>query len=260
MMKCMEELKRVVAYRVKELGDAAGNLLAICLSSRRNMCVGGTRRGSCDAMSTRAHTRAHASSRPRARCVHPRVEDESDRERVDAMCRSMTAQWVRAKAATGAAVTTCDFFESYDKCGTPPPLLLLRPCACACLRARVPACATPPSRCGRRGGSDADVKGIYSLEDLKAFGRAKGWCPYFLARHILSYAGVVVYNYQYLLDPKISSLVSRELEDKSVVVFDEAHNIDNVRARTLWLRGRGVGREGGRRHGRRVGVGGAGVH
>lgn len=33
---------------------------------------------------------------------------------------------------------------------------------------------------------------------------------------------------QYMLDPKIASLVSRELDDRSIVVFDEAHNIDNV--------------------------------
>lgn len=25
--------------------------------------------------------------------------------------------------------------------------------------------------------------GIYSLDDLKAYGRRKGWCPYYLARH-----------------------------------------------------------------------------
>ena len=37
-----------------------------------------------------------------------------------------------------------------------------------------------------------------------------------------------VYNYQYLLDPKISNLVSNNLEADSIVVFDEAHNIDNV--------------------------------
>ena len=37
-----------------------------------------------------------------------------------------------------------------------------------------------------------------------------------------------MYNYQYLLDPKVSGLVSRELEKECVVVFDEAHNIDNV--------------------------------
>ena len=45
---------------------------------------------------------------------------------------------------------------------------------------------------------------------------------------MIAYANVVVYNYQYLLDPKVSSLVSRELERECVVVFDEAHNIDNV--------------------------------
>jgi DNA excision repair protein ERCC-2 len=31
-----------------------------------------------------------------------------------------------------------------------------------------------------------------------------------------------------MLDPKVSNLVSKELEQESIVVFDEAHNIDNV--------------------------------
>lgn len=31
-----------------------------------------------------------------------------------------------------------------------------------------------------------------------------------------------------MLDPKISGLVSREIEKESIVVFDEAHNIDNI--------------------------------
>ena len=31
-----------------------------------------------------------------------------------------------------------------------------------------------------------------------------------------------------MLDPKIAAMVSKELEDRSIVVFDEAHNIDNV--------------------------------
>jgi DNA excision repair protein ERCC-2 len=66
------------------------------------------------------------------------------------------------------------------------------------------------------------------LQDLRAFGRKKRWCPYFLARHMLGVANVVVYNYQYLLDPKVAGMVSRELERECVVVFDEAHNIDNV--------------------------------
>lgn len=39
------------------------------------------------------------------------------------------------------------------------------------------------------------------------------------------HANIVVYSYHYLLDPKIADLVSKELTKKSVVVFDEAHNI-----------------------------------
>ena len=31
-----------------------------------------------------------------------------------------------------------------------------------------------------------------------------------------------------MIDPKVSQMVSRELEKECVVVFDEAHNIDNV--------------------------------
>jgi DNA excision repair protein ERCC-2 len=49
-----------------------------------------------------------------------------------------------------------------------------------------------------------------------------------VARHMLNRANIVVYNYQYMLDPKVANLVSRELEQESIVVFDEAHNIDNV--------------------------------
>ena len=41
-------------------------------------------------------------------------------------------------------------------------------------------------------------------------------------------ANVVVYSYQYLLDPKVAGIISKEMQKESVVVFDEAHNIDNV--------------------------------
>ncbi|KTF73544.1 hypothetical protein cypCar_00027651 [Cyprinus carpio] len=71
--------------------------------------------------------------------------------------------------------------------------------------------------------------GIYNLDDLKDFGRRKGWCPYFLARYAILHANIVVYSYHYLLDPKIADLVSKELAKKSVVVFDEAHNIGQIK-------------------------------
>ena len=35
----MEEIRRVIKYRVKMIGPEGGKVLAICLSSRRNMCV-----------------------------------------------------------------------------------------------------------------------------------------------------------------------------------------------------------------------------
>ena len=44
----------------------------------------------------------------------------------------------------------------------------------------------------------------------------------------VTHANVVVYSYHYLLDPKIAEVVSKEISKSSVVVFDEAHNIDNV--------------------------------
>ncbi len=31
-----------------------------------------------------------------------------------------------------------------------------------------------------------------------------------------------------MLDPKVAELVSRELSKNTIVIFDEAHNIDNV--------------------------------
>jgi DEAD_2 len=41
------------------------------------------------------------------------------------------------------------------------------------------------------------------VQDLRQYGRKKQWCPYFLARHMLAFANIIVYNYQYMLDPKV---------------------------------------------------------
>jgi len=44
----------------------------------------------------------------------------------------------------------------------------------------------------------------------------------------MQFCNVIIYSYHYLLDPKIAERVSRELSNDCIVVFDEAHNIDNV--------------------------------
>lgn len=163
MEKTLAELKVLHDYQVRHLGPSA-RLLAVGLSSRKNLCI------------------------------NPAVVSAENRDSVDAGCRKLTASWVRALAVENPNIPTCSFFENYEKSGSEAIL--------------------PP--------------GVYTLQDLRAFGKQKGWCPYFLARHMVQFANVVVYSYQYLLDPKVAGIISKEMQRESVVVFDEAHNIDNV--------------------------------
>jgi len=135
-------------------------------------------------------------------CIHPKVIEESDKEQVDVLCRRMTAPWVRIKASESSEIegintsshNLCQYYEEYEARGSDIPV----------------------------------TSGIYNLEDMKKVGQENGWCPYFATRHVVRFASVVVYNYQYMLDPKVASMVSKELEKECIVVFDEAHNIDNV--------------------------------
>ncbi|OXA59642.1 general transcription and DNA repair factor IIH helicase subunit XPD [Folsomia candida] len=127
-------------------------------------------------------------------CVHPSVSREKEGKVVDGRCQSLTASFVRARHQKDPNVNVCSFYESFDLNGREFPL--------------------PP--------------GIYNLDDLKEYGRQKGWCPYFVARYAIVHANIVVYSYHYLLDPKIAEIVSKEISKNAVVVFDEAHNIDNV--------------------------------
>jgi len=104
-------------------------------------------------------------------CIHPTISREKDGKVIDGKCFSLTASYKRAMSKTDQDPDShCSFFENFDSKGREFPL---------------------PS-------------GIYSIDDLKAYGRTKGWCPYFLARYAITHANVVVYSYYYLLDPKIS--------------------------------------------------------
>ncbi|KAK1319632.1 DNA repair helicase UVH6 [Acorus calamus] len=166
MEKTLAELKHLLPHLPP---SSSHRLLALGLSSRKNLCVNPSVIGTSSA---------------------------TTRDSVDSGCRRLTASWVRARAAEDPSVPTCSFFENYERVSAAEAVLL------------------PP--------------GVYTLEDLRGFGRVKGWCPYFLARHMIRLANVVVYSYQYLLDPKVAGVISREMQRECVVVFDEAHNIDNV--------------------------------
>jgi DNA excision repair protein ERCC-2 len=84
--------RRKPARRMGPISDGRGaggsGLLALCLSSRRNMCV------------------------------HERVMAESDREAVDAACRNMTASWVlQANEKNPGSVESCSYYDNFRAAG-----------------------------------------------------------------------------------------------------------------------------------------------
>ncbi|KAI4472011.1 dna repair dead helicase rad3/xp-d subfamily member [Holotrichia oblita] len=127
-------------------------------------------------------------------CIHPEVSTQREGKIVDGRCHALTASYVRERHNMDDSVPICQYFEGFSMDGKE---------------------STMPY-------------GVYTIDDLKEYGRDRNWCPYFLSRFAITYANIVVYSYHYLLDPKIADVVSKELARESVVIFDEAHNIDNV--------------------------------
>ncbi|CAL5871645.1 uncharacterized protein PFLUO_LOCUS5898 [Penicillium psychrofluorescens] len=127
-------------------------------------------------------------------CLHPSVKREKSGTVVDARCRSLTAGFVKEKKERGEDVELCVYHENLD---------LLEPHN-----------LIPP--------------GVFTLDGLIRYGEEHKQCPYFSARRMMPWCNIIIYSYHYLLDPKIAERVSRELSKDCIVVFDEAHNIDNV--------------------------------
>ena len=127
-------------------------------------------------------------------CLHPSVKREKDGSVVDARCRSLTAGFVKEKKERGEDVDVCIYHDNLD---------LLEPHN-----------LIPP--------------GVWTLDGMLKHGEQQKQCPYFTARRMMPFCNVIIYSYHYLLDPKIAERVSKELSKDCIVVFDEAHNIDNV--------------------------------
>ncbi|KAK4165097.1 DNA repair helicase rad15 [Cladorrhinum sp. PSN259] len=127
-------------------------------------------------------------------CLHPSVKREKSGSIVDARCRSLTAGFVKEKREKGEEVDTCIYHDNLD---------LLEP-------------------------HNLVPNGVWTLDGLLRYGEEKKQCPYFTARRMMQYCNVIIYSYHYLLDPKIAERVSKDLSKDCIVVFDEAHNIDNV--------------------------------
>ncbi|KAF9451027.1 transcription factor TFIIH complex subunit Rad15 [Macrolepiota fuliginosa MF-IS2] len=128
-------------------------------------------------------------------CINPEVSKEKKGKVVDARCRDLTNAAVCEKGrADPGSVELCDWHENL---GNLEPGHLLPP-------------------------------GISTLADVLEYGKEKGICPYFAVRRMMPFMDVIIYSFHYLLDPKVAEQVSKEMSKDSIVVFDEAHNIDNV--------------------------------
>ncbi|KAH8833653.1 hypothetical protein DL96DRAFT_1754759 [Flagelloscypha sp. PMI_526] len=129
-------------------------------------------------------------------CINPDASLEEKKGKVvDAKCRDLTnaAACQKGRAEPGS-VPLCEWHEN--------------------LNAVEPGQQVPP--------------GIWTLADVLERGRENTTCPYFTVRRMLAFVDVIIYSFHYLLDPKVAEQVSKEMSKDAIVVFDEAHNIDNV--------------------------------
>ncbi|KAI0320107.1 hypothetical protein OF83DRAFT_1106621 [Amylostereum chailletii] len=126
-------------------------------------------------------------------CIHPEVSKEKKGKVVDARCRDLTSAATMNKSREEpGSVETCNFHDNLE--GMDPLI--------------------PP--------------GVWTLADVLQYGRDHGTCPYFTVRRMLAFVDIVIYSFHYLLDPKVAEQVSKDMSKDAIVVFDEAHNIDNV--------------------------------
>ncbi|PPQ66084.1 hypothetical protein CVT26_010826, partial [Gymnopilus dilepis] len=128
-------------------------------------------------------------------CINPEVSKEKKGKVVDARCRDLTNSAACEKGrANPGSVPLCDWHENLGQ--------------------MEPGQLIPP--------------GIWTLADVLQYGRDKTICPYFAVRRMMPFVDVIIYSFHYLLDPKVAEQVSKEMSKDAIVVFDEAHNIDNV--------------------------------
>lgn len=145
-------------------------------------------------------------------CIHPTISQERKGTVVDEKCRRITNGQLKQRLQQGAVDETetlnkpdssalCQFHETLedmDQHNLIPP-------------------------------------GVYSFDALTNYGKEHTTCPYFTVRRMIPFCNIIIYSYHYLLDPKIAERVSRELSKDSIIIFDEAHNIDNVCIESLSL-------------------------
>lgn len=76
------------------------------------------------------------------------MSTEREGKIVDGKCHSLTASYVRDRHVADDTIPICDFYEGFAL-----------------------------------DGKESTIPyGVYSLDELKEYGRKRNWCPYFLSR------------------------------------------------------------------------------
>jgi DNA excision repair protein ERCC-2 len=70
--------------------------------------------------------------------------------------------------------------------------------------------------------------GVYSLEELKFQGDKHNYCPFYYNTMILEQSNVIVCNYSHILDLDNDAKIPLHIIKNSIVVFDDAQNIDDI--------------------------------
>jgi regulator of telomere elongation helicase 1 len=78
-----------------------------------------------------------------------------------------------------------------------------------------------------RGSKPSSI--IMDIEDLVSLGTTDRVCPYYFTRGFAERADLVLMPYNYLLDSSIRATINLPWA-KSIVIFDEAHNVERVAA------------------------------
>ncbi|KJP86770.1 hypothetical protein AK88_03584 [Plasmodium fragile] len=259
MEKSLIELKKVIQYRVDTVRRRADSSGAACAATNSNAdgssgCGGGGG-GFANLDVPPGDIVALGISARRCMCVNERVLRKHERERIDEECRKLTATFVREKNYINQKINKMgsthtdkdrisdfilknrqhidveDYFDVYNTTNSLEEYGELGLCGYY-------------ENYKKEFVLDLVQPGVYTIEDLKVM--CKGYknvqnvnvpiCPYFCAKKIIEVAKVVVLNYQYVIDPKVSKsvFIGRDVNSRvhlyknDIIVFDEAHNIDSV--------------------------------
>jgi len=148
-------------------------------------------------------------------CVHPQVHRIADRDRLDESCAKINAKFQKP-----------DFNETSGPPdpSTIPPLYSVKDIEDMNLNDEDSDCRVCPYYSNFMNSEHTDnsemiKRRIYGLETWRTFGKDPStmgspelapFCPYFGSRKILHASDVIVLNYMYMLDPKVSDVVLGE--------------------------------------------------